>query len=402
MRLGNAVGLAIREISRNIMRTVLTTLGIVIGVAAVIAMVSLGEGATSQVTGEIASLGHNMLIVAPGSEKRRGRMSGGELFEIADADAIEEQISGVAGVAAVGSRPALVVYGNNNWQTNLFGTGNAYFGVRDWPIERGRMFDVSELRAGRPVCIIGTTVVEELYRFQEPLGTSIRTGNLTCTVIGVLESRGQSNFGDDQDDVVIMPLTTFHRRLAGNQHVTMIFLSAKTAALTGKVQRDVKALLRERRHIPDGQENNFQVNDLKEVAGVIEEATGILTAFLAAIAGISLLVGGIGIMNIMLVSVTERTQEIGTRLAIGAMERDVLTQFLVEAMVLSSLGGILGVALGLACSAIIGGYLNVPFIFSPSIIIIAVSFSCLVGIIFGFVPARRAARLNPIDALRHE
>lgn len=402
MIISSALSLAIREIRRNILRSGLTTLGVVIGIAAVIAMVSLGEGATKRVTGDIASLGRNLIIVSPGGDHNSGTPTAAPLFDVADIESIAREIPGVEAVAAVSSQLAVAVYGNANWPTSVFGTDNAYFDVREWSVERGRVFDAGELRAGKAVCVIGATVVEELFGFQDPIGASIRFHKLSCKVIGILDAKGQSSFGQDQDDLIILPLRTFQRRLAGNQDIALIFVSARSGALTGKVQQDIEALMRERRYIPHGQQSNFQVSDMKEIANMVESATGILTAFLGAIAGISLLVGGIGIMNIMLVSVTERTQEIGVRLAIGAMERDVLMQFLVEAIVLSSIGGIFGVGLGLACSAIVGHYLGTPFVFNPLIIVIAVGFSCLVGVVFGYMPARRAARLNPIDALRHE
>ena len=402
MIIGNALSLAVREIRRNLLRSGLTTLGIVIGVAAVIAMVTLGEGATARVTGDIASLGRNLLIVAPGGERHRGTVSTAPLFDVQDADAIAREVVGVSAVAAVGTRPGLAVYGNENWPTTIFGGDNNYFTVREWTVASGRTFDAAELRAGKPVCVIGATVVDELFGLQNPLGASIRINVLSCRVIGILEAKGQASFGQDQDDVVVVPLRTFQRRISGNHDIAMIFVSAEAGTSTAKVQQNVELLMRERRRVRAGQEDDFQVRDMKEIANMVEDATGILTALLGAIAGISLLVGGIGIMNIMLVSVTERTQEIGVRLAIGAMERDVLMQFLVEAVVLASIGGLIGIGLGLGISAVGGHYLEVPFVFNPVIVVIAVGFSGLVGVVFGFFPARRAARLNPIDALRHE
>lgn len=396
-----AFRLALREISRNIMRSGLTTLGIVIGVAAVIAMVTLGGGAQQKVTGDIASLGKNLLVVTPG-EDRNGPPQGGTPFKIADADAIARNVSGVAQVAPFGSSGVVAVYGSQNWKTQVDGGNNPYFDVRSWVLESGRLFDEGEERGGRMVCVIGATVRNELFGRQNPLDAKIRIGKGTCTVIGTLSPKGQSSFGQDQDNIIVIPLAAYQRRISGNDNIAIIFVSAKDGVDTGHVKKAVEALLHQRRHIPAGQANDFEVNDLKEIAKVVETTTGILTALLGAIAAISLVVGGIGIMNIMLVSVTERTREIGIRLAIGALEREVLTQFLVEAATLSFIGGFLGIALGLTISAIASPYLTIPFVMNVPIVLIAFLFSGAVGLVFGFFPARRAARLDPIEALRYE
>ena len=399
--IGNAFLLAIREIRNNLMRSALTTLGIMIGVGAVIAMVTLGEGATQSVTAGIASMGRNLLIVSPG-QRRPGQMTAAAPFQIADVEAIKREVASLAAVAPAVTRSAVVVYGNHNRTTQVTGTSNDFFLARDWAVSLGRPFNAAEDRSGRPVCVLGETVRTDMFGGQDPLGERVRIGKVSCDVIGVLASKGQSTFGSDQDDVVIMPLRAVQRRIAGNTDVSMIWLSTLSAEETARTKNDVTTLLRERRRIAPGAPDDFQVNDMQEVARTIQSTTAILTAFLSSIAAVSLLVGGIGIMNVMLVSVTERTREIGIRLAIGARERDVLLQFLIEAIVISAFGGIIGITIGLAGSAAASAALSFPFVFRPSIVVIAVIFSAGVGVAFGYFPARRAARLDPIEALRHE
>ena len=396
--------LAQREIRRNVLRSSLTILGIVIGVAAVITMVTLGGGVTAQVTSDIAKLGSNLLQVRPGQGFRGpgGIRSGATNFKIADAQAIEEEVSGIAAVAPSASRGTQAVYGNVNWSTTVTGSTNDFLTTRDWRIEYGREFTDGEMRAGKAVCILGSTVKKELFGAQNPLDTSIRLQKLSCQVIGVLESKGQSSFGTDQDDFVLIPIRTFHRRIAGNIDVTAIFVSAGDGVSTEKVQKDLEELMRERRNIALGKEDDFNVRDMKEIMSTLTGTTRVLTALLGAVAAVSLLVGGIGIMNIMLVSVTERTREIGIRLAIGAREKEVLTQFLVEAVVLSCFGGVVGIFLGLGAAALASDALNVPFVWNPGIVVLSFLFSGAVGIVFGYFPALKAARMDPIEALRHE
>ncbi|HRW81097.1 MAG TPA: ABC transporter permease [Desulfomonilia bacterium] len=396
--------LAIRAIRRNVLRSTLTILGIVIGVAAVITMVTLGKGATVQVASEIGNLGSNMLQVRPGQGFRGpgGARSEASMFKIEDAEAIKDQVTGLEAVAPLASKGAQAIYGNENWSTVVYGTTDEYLQVRDWLLEGGRSFTPSELHSGKAVCIIGATVKKELFGGANPLGASIRLGKLSCEVIGVLESKGASAFGSDQDDFVLIPLRTFQRRIAGNTDVSAVMLSALSGVPTEKVQKDVEQLLRERRRISVGEDDDFHVRDMKEIVSTLTGTTRVLTALLGAVAAVSLLVGGIGIMNIMLVSVTERTREIGTRLAIGALEREVLLQFLVEAVVLSLFGGLFGVILGLSAAAFGSKLLHVPFIINPGIMALAFLFSGAVGVIFGYFPARQAARLDPIEALRHE
>jgi putative ABC transport system permease protein len=396
--------LAQREIRRNVLRSSLTVLGIVIGVAAVITMVTLGGGATAKVTEEITKLGSNLLQLRPGQGFRGpgGARTSAEPLTLDDVRAIQHQVSGLRAVAPASTRTSQVIYSNHNRTTAVSGIDNGFFNARDWSLAAGRPFAESELHAGTAVCILGTTVKTDLFGGQDPLGTFIRVGKISFKVIGVLESKGMSSFGSDQDDLVLIPLRSFQRRLAGNTHVGVIYLSAMEGVPTDKVKADVERLMRERRRTALGGEDDFNVRDMQEVISTLTSTTRILTALLGAVAAVSLLVGGIGIMNIMLVSVTERTREIGTRLAIGAREREVLMQFLVEALVLSSFGGLLGIILGLA--AAMGGsrLLDVPFVWNTGIISISFLFSGAVGIVFGFFPARKAARLDPIEALRHE
>ena len=400
--LWSMIRLALVAIRRNVLRSSLTVLGIVIGVAAVITMTTIGAGATAKVTADIASLGTNLLMVRPG----QGQGPGGARAEsaplkVADAEAIEAEIGGVAAVAPTAQTSTQAIAANHNWSTSVTGTTNQYFAVRNWPLDSGRGFTEGEERSGRAVCLLGDTVRRELYGGSDPLGTRMRLGQLTCLVIGTLTAKGESSFGTDQDDVVLVPLRWLQRTLAGNNDVGSIFVSAEDGVSTAKVQTDLERLFRERRHTPTG-EDDFSVRDMKEIATALTSTTKVMTALLGAVAAVSLLVGGIGIMNIMLVSVTERTREIGIRLAIGALEREVLTQFLVEAVVLASVGGIVGIVIGLVAAAIGVRAIGAPFVFQPGIVVLAFFFSAAVGIVFGFFPARPAARLDPIEALRHE
>ena len=400
--LWNTLLMALREIRRNKMRSALTTLGIVIGVAAVIAMVTLGEGASRRVTSDIASLGDNLLIVSPGAEHRGPTHASAPPFTGDDAVAIAREVPAAAKVAPSSSSGALAVFGNRNWSTTVTGSNEDYFDVRGFSVALGRTFSAGEQHAGSTVCVLGETVRKELFGALDPVQSTIRLGKVACTVVGVLEPKGQSTFGMDQDDFVVMPLRAFQRRIAGNTDVGVIFVSAVSGGATEQARTQIESLLRERRHIAAGQEPDFRVRDMKEIVKTVQTATGVLTALLGSIAAVSLLVGGIGIMNIMLVSVTERTREIGIRLSIGARGRDVLLQFLVESIVLSTLGGLFGMALGLGGSYAAARALSLPFPILPTIILVAVAFSAAVGVGFGYYPARKAARLNPIEALRHE
>ncbi len=402
--IGQTILLALRAIRRNVLRSSLTILGIVIGVAAVITMVTLGDGATAQVTADISRLGSNMLQVRPGQGFRGpgGTRSTADMFKVDDAEAIGREIFGMEAVAPTVSRSQQAIYGNKNWSTSVMGATNSYLKVRDWDLEIGRLFTDGELRSGGTVCIIGSTVRKELFGNQDPLGDFIRLQRLSCQVIGVLEPKGQTGFGQDQDDLVMIPLRTLQRRIAGSTDVDAIYVSARDGISTTAVKEDIERLMRERRRIAPGKDDDFHVRDMQEIVSTLTSTTRVLTGLLGAVAAVSLLVGGIGIMNIMLVSVTERTREIGTRLAIGALEREVLMQFLTEAVVLSSFGGLFGIILGLLAAAGGAHLLGMPFVLNPEIAVIAVVFSAAVGVIFGYFPARKAARLDPIEALRHE
>jgi putative ABC transport system permease protein len=394
--------LAWRELRANFLRSILTTLGIIVGVAAVVIVVTLGQGLTQKVTSDIAAMGRNLLFVLPFVQQRAGPATPQTPFKLDDAEAIRREVPGVAGVAPSSVKQVTAVYGTNNWQVGVTGTTNDFFLVRDWPIAQGRMFTESEMRGGRTVCILGQTTKKELFGNQNPIGAKIRVSTTACEVVGLLAAKGQSTFGQDQDDTIIMPIATVQRRLTGTDDVQQIFVSAISAAQVKPVQNSIESLFRERRRIRPGEQDNFLIRDLQSVSSLVQSTTALLTAGLSAVAAISLLVGGIGIMNIMLVSVTERTREIGIRLAIGALERDVLLQFLIEAVLLSCVGGLIGAALGLAASAGIAYGIGVPFILSPMVVVVAFVFSAAVGIVFGFFPARRAASLDPIEALRYE
>ena len=395
--------LSLGEIRRNLMRSILTILGIVIGVAAVITMVTLGEGATASVTSEIESMGSNLLYVQPGQRSSGGVYIFGKPFEYSDAESIRRNIDGLTAVAPTNQGSTQAIYGNENWYTYLYGSTNDYMISQNMVISMGQAFTEGDIRSGNAVCILGATVRERLFGAQDPIGSKVRLKNKSFKVIGVFEARGAVFFGsEDTDNFIMIPLRAFQQRIAGNTNVQFIMLSAEKGVSTAEIKENINLLMRERRGIKEGKEDDFSVTDMKEMVARLNMITGILTGVLSAIAAISLLVGGIGIMNIMLVSVTERTREIGIRLAIGALEKDVLKQFLLEAMVLTSLGGLIGIIFGISAAAVIAHFLNFSIVFSPGVILLAFLFSAGVGVVFGFFPARKAALLDPIEALRHE
>jgi putative ABC transport system permease protein len=401
--LGNTLIMALKEIRRNVLRSGLTVLGIVIGVAAVIIIVTLGAGTTAQVGSEISKMGSNMLTLMQGGNHRMGGAAGSSPpFEMADVEALRREIPDIAAIAPYAQRLAQIIAGNENRRSNVVGTTGEFTVVRNWNLTAGRTFTPAEEQAGKAVCIVGATIQEEMFPGQDPIGAPIRVGKISCEIVGVLESKGQVMFGGDQDLVVAMPIRTYQRRLAGSNRIPQIFISAFTPEGLDSLKDQVTEIMRERRRIDEDQDSNFNVLDMTEVSEVMESTIGVMTTFLSAIAAVSLLVGGIGIMNIMLVSVTERTREIGIRLAIGATEQEVMMQFLVEAAMLSAFGGLAGIVLGLIGAASVAPAINVPFVFDPTTAFAAFAFSAVVGVVFGFMPARRAARLNPIEALRHE
>ena len=394
--------MAFREIWRNPMRSALTMLGIVIGVASVIIMVALGRGAAAKITADINGMGTNLLIATPGSERRGPIAGAAQPFKPEDVQAVVRELAAEADVAPAASMGALLVNGNVNWNSTVTGSTNAYFRIRGFTMDRGEGFSDAQIQSGAAVCVIGATVRTKLFGAQDPVGSSLRIAKVDCAIVGVTRAKGQSTFGQDQDDYVLVPLATFQRRLTGSTDVGMIFFGARQAQRIPQVKAQIVALLRERRRIAPGALPDFNVASMQEITRTLDTVTEALITLLGAIAAVSLLVGGIGIMNIMLVSVTERTREIGIRIAIGARAREVLFQFLVEATTLSGLGGAVGILLGLAASALVARLEHLPFSFVPDMVAVAFLFSASVGVAFGYLPARKASRLNPIEALRHE
>jgi len=396
------LSLALEAVRRNTLRSVLTMLGVVIGVAAVVMMVTLGQSASAKITGEVASLGNNLLIVSPG-RRQNGPPSGPmKPFDLADVAAMEAAVGADGLVAPESSSQTAVVYGSANHLTTLRGVTPAYLEVRAYDVAEGRTIYEADVNGGSLVCLIGVTTQTELFGGASALGQSVRLGHAPCTVVGVLAPKGKSTMGQDQDDTILLPLTAMQRRVMGDDHVAMVFVSVSDEGRIPRVQKRVQDALHVRRRVQAGLEDDFTVSDMREVAATLSTVTSVLTAFLGAVGAVSLLVGGIGIMNIMLVSVTERTREIGVRLAIGARPGDIRLQFLVESVVLSVLGGTIGVVVGLLGA--LGATKALDLTFTPNFAVVGGSFifCAVVGVAFGWLPAQRASALDPIVALRHE
>jgi putative ABC transport system permease protein len=410
MNLMEALRSALQAITANALRSVLTMLGIIIGVAAVIAMVAIGSGARARVNDQIRSLGANLAIITAGNVQVGGvRLGAGASSSLTDEDsnAIKREIEGIEAAAPFIRTQAQAIHQGTNWSTGIQAITNDFFAAREWDVPVGRMFDPDELRRGEIVAILGQTVATTLFGDADPIDRIIRVRNTPFKVIGVAAPKGQSAFGQDQDDVIFVPLETGRRRIMGRNYardrsVASVFVKFEQEAAMANGIEEIRALLRQRHRLPEEAEDDFSIRNLTEIANTATASARTLSFLLAAVAAVSLLVGGIGIMNIMLVSVTERTREIGLRLAVGARPRDVLSQFLIEATTLASIGGALGVALGLAIALAIANTAGWPMLVSPESILIAVGVSGLVGVFFGFYPARRAAKLDPIEALRRE
>ena len=396
--------LALRSVQRNLLRSFLTILGIVIGVSAVITMVTLGNGATQEIRTQISGLGTNLLFIGRGQRFGGGGGGGVPEFTEADALAIQSQIGGVAAAAPTDRFSNTVVSNGRSWATNITGSTNAWFQTGNWKLASGVKFSDEEQTAGAAVCIVGETVRREIFggvAGQTGLGEPLRIKQFSCNVIGILAAKGQSGMGD-QDDIVLVPLHTLQRRITGNRKVSSLQVSMADGTDSQSLKAALTLLLRERRKLAAGIDDNFNIFDTQQLAETLSSTTRLMTTLLGAVAAVSLLVGGIGIMNIMLVSVTERTREIGLRLAIGALEREVLLQFLIEAVVLSALGGVIGIVLATAASYFGSILMDVSYAFDPAINLLSLLFAAAIGVLFGYFPARRAARLDPIEALRHE
>jgi putative ABC transport system permease protein len=400
----NIEKVAFRSIVRNRMRSLLTSLGIVIGVCSVIVMVAIGQGTQQRITNEIASLGTNLLMVTPGTSRARGisRGAGSEnRLTLDDAEKIAEG-NYIDAVSPMVRAEAQVIGGGNNWYTSVNGVSVEYLKIRDWKMESGEFFEEKDIRVKKKVAVLGKTVADELFPGQDPIGEKIRIQNTPFTVIGVLAEKGQSSFGRDADDVILAPATTVLYRLKGGSYIDMIYVSAVSTEQMDAAEKEITQILRETHRIKSGEDDDFSIRNQTEIIEMASSTFETLTLLLGAIAAVSLLVGGIGIMNIMLVSVTERTREIGIRLSVGARSSDILIQFLIEAIVLSLSGGLIGILLAFGVTSLLTTFAGMTTVINPLTILMAFAFSAAVGIFFGFYPARKASNLNPIDALRYE
>ncbi|HKI71751.1 MAG TPA: ABC transporter permease [Verrucomicrobiae bacterium] len=407
MRVPTSIKIALHALGQNRLRSGLTALGIIIGVGAVIAMVGIGNGAKAQVEAQVASLGQNVIQVSAGSSSTHSSVRLGlgssSTLTVDDADALEREIADVAGVSPEVRITTQVVAGNRNWSTQIYGESPDYFSIRQWPLEDGAIFTEQDVRGAAKVAVIGSLAAEELFGDEDPVGEIVRIKNVPFTVVGVLTSKGASASGSDQDDDIIIPYTSAMKRVIGQQtNLRRINVQAADADALEEVETQITALLRQRHHIETGKDDDFIVRDQQEIADAATATARTMTLLLGAVAGVSLIVGGIGIMNIMLVSVVERTREIGIRLAVGARSRDILRQFLMEAFALSSIGGGIGIVLGISASECLSLVAEWPTLVSLEAVVIAFLFSAAVGIFFGFYPARKASHLDPIEALRYE
>lgn len=399
----NAFLLAIRQIWRNPLRSLLTVLGVVIGVAAVITMVTIGNGASTAIKTEIESFGNNQLMLRPGMRLGPGQKVGAPNFRLDDVTALRTQLAGIEAVAPQVSKSMTVVANGRNWQTSVVGTNTDYFTIDNRTFEDGRNFEEAEERAGSAVCVIGSTVANELFgTTQNVVGRQIRTGGFSCRVIGLLKTKGTAAMGGDQDDLLVMPLKSVQRRILGDNRVSALLIRINADSDRERLKTAVKDLMRERRSLSSGDDDNFQIMDTAEIAAKVASTTQIMTTLLAAVAGVSLLVGGIGIMNIMYVSVTERTREIGLRMSVGARGVDILSQFLIEAILISITGGIIGVILGCGASWIVKNVAHWPILIQPWSVILSFAVCTVTGVFFGWYPAKKAADLDPIEAIRYE
>ena len=405
MKWKNLIKVAFKSIIKNKMRTLLTMLGIIIGVAAVIVMVAIGKGAEKRIQDQIASMGTNLIMIFPGAMQSRGVHMGpdqGVRLTLDDVDRLKKNSTLVDAVSPVVRAGVQVIGGSGNWNTGVYGGSEQYLEIRDWPLTSGENFTASDIRAQNKVCIIGQTIVKNLFETDDPVGQQLRLRNVPFKIIGVLKERGQNAFGMDQDDVIIAPYSTVLYRLSGHVHINQIIARASSLGQMTQAQAEITAIMRESHKLPEGEDDDFTVRNQTDIASTAQETTQVLTILLASIASISLLVGGIGIMNIMLVSVTERTHEIGIRMAIGARSRDILVQFLIEAIVLSLSGGLIGVMIGFGATWIVHIATGWNTVIAPTNVFLSFGFAGAVGIFFGYYPARKASALNPIEALRYE
>jgi putative ABC transport system permease protein len=404
MQVKNILKVAVKSILKSRMRSLLTALGIIIGVAAVVVMVAIGDGAQKQVEQQIASLGSNLIVIFPGSSSTGGIRGGAgsfNRFTMSDVDKIKEEATLIKAVSPIVRTGGQVIGGTGNWSTSIQGVSPSYLEIRDWSLASGEFFTDRDVTSRAKVAVLGQTVAKELFANEDPIGQRIRIKNVPFKVIGVLTSKGQSGMGDN-DDVILAPSTTVLDRLSGRRYISFIQASANSLSQIDQAQEELRTIMREAHHLNTGEDDDFTIRNQADITEAATETSKVLTILLASVAGVSLIVGGIGIMNIMLVSVTERTREIGIRLSVGARTSDILIQFLTEAVVLSLAGGLIGVLLSFGVAYILNSYTSQAAYIRPEIIMLAFGFAGVIGIFFGFYPSRKAANLNPIDALRYE